>query len=111
MGKTSQESPVLLPVLFASLALVQQTPPQTPPVTPQPVAVQTPAPTQTAAVPAADAAASPPSEMAQVCRMEPVTGSRFGRRVCRSAIETADERREGQEMLRRMQGSRMPDGG
>lgn len=43
--------------------------------------------------------------------MEPVTGTRFSRRVCRSAIETADERRESQEMLRRMQGSRMPDGG
>lgn len=100
---------MLLPVLFASLALVQQTPP--PAAQPAPAApVETPAPTRTAAAPTAPAT-QPPSEIAQVCRTEPVTGSRFGRRVCRSAIETADDRRDSQEMLRRMQGSRMPDGG
>jgi len=96
-------SPVLL---FASLALFQQTPaPARAPVAVQPV---TPAASlETVEV----QAATQRSPITQVCRTEPVTGSRFGRRVCRSSAETADERRDSQAMLRRMQGSRMPDGG
>jgi len=96
-------SPVLL---FASLALMQQTSaPAQAPATVQP------------AVPVVSLetvdvqARAERSPITQVCRTEPVTGSRFGRRVCRSSVETADERRDSQEMLRRMQGSRLPDGG
>ncbi len=92
-------------VLFASLALAQQTPApaQTAPAD-QPATAATPLET-------VDVTTSVPSRITQVCRTEPVTGSRFGRRVCRSNLETADERRDSQEMLRQMQGSRLPDGG
>ncbi|MGZ9099078.1 MAG: hypothetical protein ACXW3O_05185, partial [Brevundimonas sp.] len=72
---------MLLPVvLFASLALVQQTPPPQP--APAPAAVEVPA--EAAALPTVEVARPQlRSEIAQVCRTEPVTGSRFGRRVCR----------------------------
>jgi hypothetical protein len=96
---------VLFPVVvFASLALIQQAPAadQTPPPAPAEAAVAT-LPT----VNARDSVA----EATQVCRTEPVTGSRFGRRVCRSSVQTAEERAASREMLRRMQGARMPDGG
>jgi hypothetical protein len=92
--------------LFAVLALVQQTPAPA-----QTTTVVQPAET-TASLATVEVTAPPaPSRIEQVCRTEPVTGSRFGRRVCRNNVETADERRDSQEMLRRMQGSRMPDGG
>lgn len=93
-------------VLFASLVLLQQAPApvQTPPAV-EPATV-------TASLETVEVAAPPtPSRIEQVCRTEPVTGSRFGRRVCRNNVETADERRDSQEMLRRMQGARFPDGG
>ncbi|MDP3802654.1 hypothetical protein [Brevundimonas sp.] len=97
---------MLLPaVLFASLALVQQAPP--PGQAPGPVEGEASA----TALPNVDVRAPDRSPITQVCRTEPVTGSRFGRRVCRNSVETADERRDSQEMLRRMQGARMPDGG
>ena len=96
-------SPVLL---LASLALFQQTPaPAQTPTTVQPAAAASSLETVEVQAPPAR------SPITQVCRTEPVTGSRFGRRVCRSNVETADDRRDSQEMLRRMQGSRMPDGG
>ena len=103
---------MLLPAaLFLSLALVQQTP--------QPPQPQASAGTPPAASEARTDAAAPdetpptaaPAENVRVCRTEAVTGSRFGRQVCRNRVETADDRRDSQEMLRRMQGSRMPDGG
>ncbi|TPW01172.1 MAG: hypothetical protein FD125_2719 [bacterium] len=89
-------------VLIASVALLQQAP--------------APAPTQPAAestVSAAPAsgAAQPAAETAQVCRTEPVTGSRFGRRVCRSAVQTEEDRAASREMLRQMQGARVPPSG
>lgn len=40
----------------------------------------------------------------QVCRMEPITGSRFPVRVCRSPRSTAANQTESREMLRQMQG-------
>ena len=49
-------------------------------------------------------------ETQEVCREVPVTGSRFPRRVCETRQQSAREREEGRSMLRRMQGSRMPDG-
>jgi len=86
---------------------------------------QTPAPVQTPPSPPASNTAQPvtsrletvevvgdvvePVPGTQVCRTEAVTGSRFGRRVCRNSAQTAEERRTSQEMLRRMQGARMPD--
>lgn len=94
-------------VLFASLALVQQTPAST--QTPPPA--RTEAPAEAAPLPTVEVTGEARSPITQVCRTEPVTGSRFGRRVCRSSVETADERRDSQEMLRRMQGARLPDGG
>ncbi len=48
-------------------------------------------------------------ETLQVCREVPVTGSRSPRRVCETRQRSAQEREEGRSMLRRMQGSRMPD--
>ena len=76
-------------VVFASLALIQQAPAagQTPPPAPAEAAVAT-LPT----VNAGDSVA----ETTQVCR---------------SSVQTAEERAASREMLRRMQGSRMPDGG
>lgn len=102
---------MFLPVLFASALFLQQAPPaaQTPP--PAPAPVQTPADNDAVAnLPPVNVAATP-AEPAQTCRTESVTGSRFGRRVCRSTVQTAEEAAESREMLRRMQGSRMPDGG
>jgi len=46
----------------------------------------------------------------RVCRSERVTGSNFSRRVCRTAATDVRERQESQDRLRRMQGSRLPDG-
>lgn len=40
----------------------------------------------------------------QICRMEPVTGSRFPVRVCRSPRASAAGRDDSRDMLRRMQG-------
>lgn len=99
---------MLLPVLFASLVLLQQT------TAPAPVPAAAPAVTantETAAnLPPVTIDGARP-EPTQTCRTEPVTGSRFGRRVCRSSVQTAEEAAESREMLRQMQGSRMPDGG
>lgn len=100
---------MLFPVaLFASLVLLQQTPPagQTPAPAQAPAAAQA----ETTTLPNVNVAATP-AEPTQTCRMETVTGSRFGRRVCRNTVQTAEEAAQSREMLRRMQGSRMPDGG
>jgi len=94
---------VLFPVvLFASVALIQQAP-STAPAQPQ-------AEMSVAAAPASGAA-RPAAEAAQVCRTEAVTGSRFGRRVCRSAVQTEEDRAASREMLRQMQGARTPPAG
>lgn len=98
---------MFLPVLFASALFLQQAP----------AAAQTPAPATAprpvetgpvASLPPVNVAATP-AQPTQTCRTEAVTGSRFGRRVCRSTVQTAEEAAESREMLRRMQGARMPD--
>ncbi len=89
-------------VLIASVALFQQAPATAP---------AQPATAPTAAAAPASGAARPASETAQVCRTEAVTGSRFGRRVCRSAIQTDEDRAASREMLRQMQGARVPPAG
>lgn len=99
---------MLFPVaLFAALMVMQQSPavPQAIP----PVEATAPTPQATTLPPVKVAGAA--SEPTRVCRMEPVTGSRFGRRVCRSSVQTAEEAAESREMLRRMQGARMPENG
>ena len=91
-------------VLFASLALIQQSPAST----------QTPPPAQTEAVAtlAPVTVDRPPvADTEQVCRTEPVTGSRFGRRVCRSRVQSEEDRAASREMLRQMQGARVPPSG
>ena len=88
-------------VLLASLALAQQAP------APASEPTQPPAGNGVTAVPASSAT-RPAAETAQVCRTEPVTGSRFGRRVCRSAVQTEEDRAASREMLRQMQGARTP---
>ncbi len=94
-------------VLFAALALTQQAP-QSPTTTPAPTP---PATTQTATLAPVTVTSPQVSDTTQVCRTEPVTGSRFGRRVCRSAIQTDEERAASREMLRQMQGARVPPSG
>ncbi len=89
-------------VLFASLALIQQAP-ATPPAQP--------AGEPGGSTPPATSAARPAADTAQVCRTEAVTGSRFGRRVCRSAVQTEEDRAASREMLRQMQGARVPPSG
>ena len=99
---------MLFPVAaFASLLLLQQTPPaQQAPAAPAPAVAP-----QAETTPRANVnIAAAPAEPAQTCRMEAVTGSRFGRRVCRNSVQTAEEAAASREMLRRMQGARMPDG-
>ncbi|WP_332678441.1 hypothetical protein [Brevundimonas sp.] len=103
---------MFLPVLFASALILQQTSPAA--QTAAPATAQTPAATaetgQVANLPPVNVAATP-AQPTQVCRTEAVTGSRFGRRVCRNTVQTAEEAAASREMLRRMQGARMPDGG
>ena len=102
---------MILPVLFASALLLQQTPPAAQTAPPAPATAPTPGDAGAVAnLPPVNVAATP-AEPAQTCRTETVTGSRFGRRVCRSTVQTAEEAAQSREMLRRMQGSRMPDGG
>ena len=99
---------MLVPVvLLASLALLQQAPPSAQGQA-QAQAQAQPAPARLETV---EVVAGPvePTAVTQVCRTEAVTGSRFGRRVCRSSAQTAEDRQASQEMLRRMQGARMPD--
>jgi hypothetical protein len=48
--------------------------------------------------------------MQRVCRRERVTGSNFSRRVCTDRAASARERDDAREGLRRLQGSRLPDG-
>lgn len=103
---------MLVPVaLFASLALLQQVPPaaQVPASTPMPVQGPAEASDTQTATRAGIAVTATPTEPAQTCRTEAVTGSRFGRRVCRSNVQTAEEAAQSREMLRRLQGARMPD--
>lgn len=96
-------------VLFASLAFLQQVPAAAPAAPP----AQTPPPAQgeVTTLPPVNANSRQVADTTQICRTEAVTGSRFGRRVCRSAIQTEEDRAASREMLRQMQGSRMPDGG
>lgn len=100
---------MFLPVLFASALFLQQTPPAD--QAPAPAPARTPADNGAVANLPPVTVAATPAEPAQTCRTEAVTGSRFGRRVCRNNVQTAEEAAESREMLRRMQGSRMPDGG
>ena len=94
-------------VLFTALALTQQSP-QSATTTPAPGA---PVTTQSATLAPVTVTSPPVSDTTQVCRTEPVTGSRFGRRVCRSAMQTDEERAASREMLRQMQGARVPPSG
>lgn len=91
-------------VLFASIALAQQTPPvpSAPPASQVEVEVAT--------LPDASVR-EPVADTTQVCRTQPVTGSRFGRRVCRSAAQAEEDRANSREMLRQMQGARLPPSG
>ena len=99
---------MLFPVaLFAALIVMQQSPAA--PQAPAPAEATPPAPEATT-LPTVKVANTAP-EPDQVCRMEPVLGSRFGRRVCRNRVQSAEEAAESREMLRRLQGARMPDGG
>ena len=95
--------------VFASALLLQQAAPAAPTPARAPSAEPAAAAPATATLPNVSVDASP-AQPAQTCRMEAVTGSRFGRRVCRSAVQTAEEAAQSREMLRRMQGARMPDG-
>ena len=98
---------MLLPVvLFASLSLVQQIPASS--QAPSPAEAEVPA--ATATLPTVSGR-QPVSDTTPVCRTEPVTGSRFGRRVCRSAVQTDEDRAASREMLRQMQGARVPPSG
>jgi hypothetical protein len=97
------ESRVLFPVvLIASFALVQQVP--TAPASPEPTPIVR---AESTAVPPAEVS-RPVAATTQVCTTEPVTGSRFGRRVCRSPLQTEEDRAASREMLRQMQGARLP---
>ena len=99
---------MLFPVaLFAALFVMQQSPAA--PQAPAP-AEATPPASETTRLPTVKVAGTAP-EPAQICRMEPVLGSRFGRRVCRNRVQSAEEAAESREMLRRLQGARMPDNG
>jgi hypothetical protein len=55
-------------------------------------------------------AAAEPVAPQQVCHREYTTGTRFYRTVCRTPAEVDNARTDSREMLRRMQGTRLPDG-
>jgi len=58
------------------------------------------------------AAAAEPAEPVverMICRTDSVTGSNFPRRTCRTIRQSNADHDESREMLRRLQGSRMPD--
>lgn len=99
---------MLFLALVASVAL-QQTP------SPAPTPVAPPSQITTPAAPAAETRLASTNTAGgapeQVCRMEAVTGSRFGRRVCRSTVQTDEDRANSREMLRQMQGARTPPQG
>ena len=57
------------------------------------------------------APSDPSTATEEVCREVAVTGSRFPRRVCQTRQQAQAEQEESRSMLRRVQGSRMPDGG
>lgn len=100
-------------ILFASALFLQQAPQtaQTPAPAAAPAPVTAPAAETQAeptTLPTVNVAAAP-AQPTQVCRTEAVTGSRFGRRVCRNSVQTAEDEAASREMLRRMQGARMPD--
>ena len=88
---------MLLPLaLLASLAMAQQDAPTPPTASPedQPSAAES----------------SEQAEPEQVCRIEPVTGSRFGQRVCRGGAQVQEDRAHARQMLLRLQRVRTPDG-
>lgn len=92
--------------LFASLLVPQQIAPAAQPPAPAQAPAVAPRPEATT-LPNVEVAATP-AEPARFCRMEPVLGSRFGRRVCRSVSQTREDRANSREMLRQMQGARTP---
>lgn len=101
---------MLFPVaLFATALFLQQTAPAPQAASPAPARpAATASETGPTTLPTVNVAATP-VEPTQTCRTEAVTGSRFGRRVCRKNVQTAEEAAQSREMLRRMQGARMPD--
>ena len=84
-------------VIALAAALTLQVQVFTPAAPPQ-QARQTQAQTEPGAAPA------DPDLVQQVCRNVPVTGSRFPRRVCRSARQDQADRDESRDMLRNWQG-------
>lgn len=98
--------------LIVGLSLSGQNPGviQTP--APRAPPVERPTPTPPASTPGrADPAETvETAQTRRVCRIETVTGSRFGRTVCREVRQNQDAQAESREMLRRLQGARFPDG-
>ena len=85
--------------LFAAAHLAQASLPgtQTPPAAEPAQVVRTQGDARDAA---SGEDATPPQ---RVCRMEPVTGSRFPIRVCRGARNVSDNQTDSRETLRRLQ--------
>lgn len=100
---------MLFLALVVSVALQQTPSPAPAPVTPS-SHITAPAAPAVAETPIASTN-TPQAAPEQVCRMEAVTGSRFGRRVCRNAVQTDEDRTNSREMLRQMQGARTPSVG
>ncbi len=101
---------MILP-LFSLLFVALQTPPAAASATVSPTPTPPSASSETT-LPGVDVRASSQSQTAEpkrVCRTEPVTGSRFGRQVCRNASQTQAERDEARQALERMQGLRRPE--
>lgn len=97
--------------LFASVLFLQQTPPAKGVHAPVQIPATAPASVVVAEetnIPTVAGEARRPSPT-QTCRTEAVTGSRFGRRVCRNNAQSEDDRVDSREMLRRLQGARTPD--
>lgn len=103
---------MLFPVALIIAALSGEPQAQSPgaaeAVRPNPDTSATTLPGVTATGVSAPTAPVPPP---QICRTERVTGSNLSRRVCRNRAQTEAERAESREMLRRVQGSRVPPAG
>ncbi|WP_332677348.1 hypothetical protein [Brevundimonas sp.] len=101
---------MFLPVALLTSALLLQEPAPTQTAPSAPATAQTAAPqAEPANLPTVTITAAP-VQPTQTCRTEAVTGSRFGRRVCRNNVQSEEDRINSREMLRRLQGARFPDG-
>lgn len=71
--------------------------------TPEASAVTQSSPAASAPAPAAAAAPAKPAKPQLICRSEPVTGSMFSRKVCRTKEQIEDQKAQDDQSIRETQ--------